>query len=364
MRTEFRIGERRVGDGHPCFIIAEAGSNHNGNLDQAFRLIDIAAEAGADAVKFQNFRAAKLYPPNAGRSGYLQSDRGIYEIIERMEMPDGWIPRLADACARKNILFLSTPFHEEAVDLLAPYVPAFKIASYELTHAPLIEYVVRKGKPIILSTGCANMEEVKSAVELIRGLGHSELILLQCLAKYPAPLESLNLKTIPLLKRETGCPVGLSDHSREPVTAPITAVALGACVIEKHFTISNRLPGPDHSFALMPEELTKMVRAVRDAEAALGRGEKIHNHVEEELRIFARRSIFATRPIHAGETFTRENTAVLRNGNRPPGLPPNQYENLLGHRASAAVGAFDPITNLGIDAADERRELHPVEART
>ncbi|MBI2058246.1 MAG: N-acetylneuraminate synthase family protein [Nitrospirae bacterium] len=340
---EIRIGSRVVGDRHPCFIIAEAGSNHNGNLEQAYRLIDVAAEAGADAVKFQNFRAEKLYPPTAGESDYLKREKGIFDIIREMEMPDGWVARLADYCGEKKIFFLSTPFDEESVDLIDPFVPAYKVASCEMTHYPLLSHMVSKKKPIIMSTACSTLEEVVDAVGFIRSLGHEDLILLQCTGKYPAPMEGLNLRSLPAMREATGCLVGLSDHSRDPLVGPVAAVALGACAVEKHFTLSNRLPGPDHGFALTPEGVAAMVKAIRQAEAALGDGRKIHNELEEEIRLFARRSVFTIRAIRKGERFTRENTAVLRNGKHPAGLHPRQYPHLLGSTAAYPLKAFEPI---------------------
>jgi len=184
------IGGRRIQDGHPCFIIAEAGSNHDGKLDQALQLIDAAAEAGADAVKFQLFRAARLYPKSSGRSEYLNNPRSIYDIMAEMEMPYDWLPHLAARCRTGGVLFLGSVFDEESVDRLDPYVEAFKIASYEMTHLPLVRYVARKGKPVILSTGTADLDEVAETVDEFRRTGNERLVLMQCTAAYPAPLES------------------------------------------------------------------------------------------------------------------------------------------------------------------------------
>src|SRR5687767_268242 len=269
-----RIGERVVGDGSPCFVIAEAGSNHNGRLDEAKSLIRLAADAGADAVKFQTFRADKLYSKNAGRSEYLQLDQPIFDIIAAMEMPYEWLPVLASEAARQGILFLSTPFDEESADALEPHVPAYKIASYEMTHLPLVRYIAKKGKPLIISTGTADLDEVRETVEAVRAAGNDQLIMLQCTASYPAPLESLNLRAMTTMREELDVLVGLSDHSREPLIGPVAAVALGAAVIEKHFTFSNELPGPDHRFAIEPDELRAMVRSIRECQAALGDGQK------------------------------------------------------------------------------------------
>jgi N-acetylneuraminate synthase len=337
--NRIKLGERWVGEGEPCFIIAEAGSNHNGLLEQAYRLIDAAVEAGVDAVKFQNFKASKLYPASAGKSDYLGSSRSIYEIIHEMEMPEDWVPRLASYCGERDLEFLSSPFDEASADLLEPYVAAFKVASYELTHIPLLRHIARKGKPVIMSTGTADLEEVLHSVEVVRGEGDNQIILLQCTASYPAPLDAVNARALIVLNQVTGCPTGLSDHSRDPIVAPIVAVSLGACVIEKHFTLSNALPGPDHKFAVEPHELKDLVRRVRQAEQILGHGRKEVLPVEQELRAFARRSIFAVKAIQTGKELTRENVAVLRCGKLGFGLAPEDFEKVLGRMARRDISA-------------------------
>jgi sialic acid synthase SpsE len=335
--TRVRIGERWVGAGEPAYIVAEAGSNHNGSFGQALRLIDAAADARADAVKFQHFKAAKLYPRSAGSSDYLNTPRSIYDIIQDMETPDDWVPELAGHCRRRGIAFLSSPFDEKSADLLDPWVPAFKVASYELTHAPLLRHIAGKGKPMIVSTGAAVLDEVLRAVEIIRAEGNEQIVLLQCTAKYPTPLDAVNARALVSLRDATGLPTGLSDHSRDPVLAPVVAVALGACVIEKHFTLSNLLPGPDHAFAVEPSELRTLVQRVRDAEQALGHGRKETLPDEEELRAFARRSIFAVKEIRPGEALTAENVAVLRCGKLGFGLPPEALERVIGRTAVCEI---------------------------
>jgi len=341
--TRVRIGETWVGLGERCFIVAEAGSNHNGDFDMALRLIDAAADAGADAVKFQSFKADRLYPKSAGVSGYLRSSRSIYDIIRDMEMPDEWVPRLAGYCSGKGLEFLSSPFDERSADLLDPFVPAFKVASYEMTHAPLLRHVARKGKTMIVSTGTATLEEVLQAVGVIRSEGNERIILLQCTASYPAPMDAINARALVTLREATGLPTGLSDHSRDPIVAPMTAVALGAVMVEKHFTLSNSLAGPDHKFAVEPGELKEMVRRIREVESVLGHGRKEMLRVEEELHAFARRSIFTVKPIVPGETLSVENIAVLRCGTLGFGLPPERYEALLGRVATRHIPAETPI---------------------
>lgn len=334
-----RIGPRRVGDGEPVYIVAEAGSNHNGSFGEALRLVNVAVEAGADAVKFQTFKAARLYPRTAGQSKYLNNPRSIYDIIRDMEMPDEWVPRLAGHCRERKIEFLSSPFDEDSADLLDPHVSAFKLASYEMTHVPLLRHLARKGKPLIVSTGTATLSEVLSAVEVIRSEGNEQIILLQCTASYPTPLESVNVRALVTLREATGHLTGLSDHSRDPIVAPMTAVAVGACLVEKHFTLDNDLPGPDHKFAVEPHELRELVRRVREVERTLGHGRKETLAVERELRAFARRSIFATHDIPAGTVLTANNVAVLRCGTLGYELDPEQYPALLGRRAVRLLAA-------------------------
>jgi N-acetylneuraminate synthase len=338
-----RCGQRLIGAGQPCFIVAEAGSNHDGSLDRAKRLIDAAADARADAVKFQLFRAAKLYPRSAGRSEYLGLPRSIYDVIEAMEMPPDWLPILAAHARERGLVFFAAPFDEESADLLDEHVDLFKIASYEMTHHPLLQHVARKGKPVILSTGTARLDEVAQSVEAFLATGNEDLVLLQCTAKYPTPIEALNVRALVTLRERFGLATGLSDHSRDPVVGPVTAVALGANVIEKHFTLDNDLPGPDHPFAVEPDELAKLVSRVREAEAALGTGRKEVLGVEQELRSFSRRALFTTAAVRAGEAFTAENVAALRTGNREAGLPPRELERVLGRRASRDLAAESPL---------------------
>jgi len=340
-----KVGNRWVGTGEPCYVIAEAGSNHNGSLEQALALIDVASEAGADAVKFQGFRARTLYPKTAGKSQYLKDERPIYDIIEAMEMPVEWVPILADYCRARSVDFLCTPFDEAWVAALDPHVPAFKVASYELSHLPLVRRVLERGKPAFVSTGASTLTDVLRVVALAREVGNEQIVFLQCTAAYPAPPADVNARAIVTLREASGCLVGLSDHSRDPVIAPVVAVALGAVVIEKHFTLSNRLPGPDQKFAVEPEQLRELVGAVREAQAVLGTGAKEVLAVERELHGFARRSVFSVLAIGAGEVFTEDNIRVLRNGANAPGLAPEEYPRLVGKRAARDIPAGAAITD-------------------
>ncbi len=342
------LGKRPIGDGAPCFIIAEAGSNHNGSLEQARKLIQVAARAGADAVKFQLFRADKVYTKSAGESDYLKIPRSIYDIVAEMEMPFEWVPRLAQFCQENEILFFASVSDEGCAQQLDPYVPAYKIASYEMTHHPLVRAVAKKGKPVIISTGTSNLEEVTEMAQTFYATGNENLILMQCTAAYPAPVESLNIRAIDTMKKAFGVPVGLSDHSRDPWVGPMTAVAAGANLIEKHFTLSNELPGPDHAFAVEPDELRLMVQKIREVEKALGTGDKAMHPVETELKGFARRTIFAIRDISPGEEIGPEDVDVLRCGKLPFGLLPKELPHLLGRKAARPIPAGSAIQGADI----------------
>ncbi len=337
--NRIQIGEKWVGDDESVYVVAEAGSNHNGDLEQAMRLIAVAAEAGADAIKFQNFKAARLYPRSAGESDYLQVRKPIYDIMEQLEMPEDWIPKLAKYSNEQGLGFISSPFDEASADLIAPFVSAFKIASYEMTHIPLLRQVARFGKPLIISTGTANLEEVLRSIEVVMAEGNKQIIVLQCTASYPTPPEAINARAVIALRDATQLLVGLSDHSRDPIIAPVVATALGACLIEKHFTLSNHLPGPDHQFAVEPDELAELVRSVRTAEKVLGHGRKEVLPLEQELRAFARRSIFAVVDIKSGETLSAENVAVLRCGKKGCGFPPEAMDSIVGRLAARAIAA-------------------------
>lgn len=360
MIADIQIGERWIGAGHPCYVIAEAGSNHNGSYEQALALIDVAVEAGCDAVKFQVFSADQLYAPEAGRSDYLGDERSIYDIIRAMELPAEWLPKLADYCKKAGIEFLCSAFDEAAVDLVDPYVVAWKNASYELTHLPLLRHMLGKGKPVLASTGTATLDEVGEVIgHLRRDLGDQPLplVLLQCTASYPAPLGSAHAKVVATLREAFGVWSGLSDHTGESWPAAVAAVAQGAVVIEKHYTLSRRLPGPDHRFALEPHQLAEMVRAIRQVEAALGSGAKGVDPVEQELRHFARRSVFSTRAMAAGHVVEAGDLRVLRRGKLPAGLEPSTAPLLPGRRLAQAVAAFAPLQ--AEDFADNADLLAP-----
>lgn len=268
----------KLDDPNHTFVIAEAGSNwkignFSKNLQQAKKLIDIAKKCGADAVKFQTFNSKSVYVPNAGKSKYL-SKFGIHskitEIFDEYSMPHKMIQHLHAYCKKKKIIFMSTAFSVSDAIAVNKYVSLHKVASYELNHISLLKFLTKTGKPIILSTGASTIEEIDFAIQTIKKIGNNNLALLQCTASYPAPVESLNLAVISELKRKYHVPVGLSDHSTDPLIAPLVAIGFGATIIEKHFTLSRNLEGPDHFFALEPSELSIMIRAIRDADKAKG----------------------------------------------------------------------------------------------
>jgi N,N'-diacetyllegionaminate synthase len=343
MHSSFEIRGRTLGLSGPCFVIGEAGSNHNGSFEQALALIDVAARAGCDAVKFQVFKARRLYPKAAGRSDYLGDERSIFDIIAAMELPEDWLPRLRARADEHNLAFIVSPFHEEAVALLDPFVDAFKIASYELTHAPLLREVAKRGKPVILSTGASNLDEVREAVATLAAAGCERLALMQCTAAYPSPPEAVNVRALVTLREAFGIPSGLSDHSEDPIVAPMAAAALGAALLEKHYTLSKLLPGPDHAFAIEPDGLARLVAGVRAVERVIGSGDKQVHGVEDELRSFARRAIMTTKPVAAGERFSRENVDVLRRGKLDGGLEPKHLDEVLVSVAARDLAAETPL---------------------
>ncbi len=349
--TELKIGNQRVGENHSCFIIAEAGANFRIsddpqiNFQQALRLIDLAAEAKADAVKFQLYRDDKLYVRGAGHANYLGKSKSINQIIQEMELPYEWLPILKKRCDEKNIIFLCSPFDETAVEELEKIgIAAYKMASYSINNMPFLKYVASKRKPIILSTGAADEADIHKALVAIKSTGNEQIALLQCTAKYPAPLETINLQAISLLREKFGVIAGLSDHSREPSLAPLGAVALGAKIVEKHFTTDNSLPGPDHGFAILDTELMQLVKDIRNLEKCLGAKEKKVLNEEKELYEFARSRIHASQDIKSGEVFSRENIAILRSGIRERGLEPEYWEKVLGKVSHRDIPVGEPIT--------------------
>lgn len=344
MSADFRIGGRAVGEGEPVFVVAEAGVNHNGDPALARRMVDGAAEAGADAVKFQTFRSAALVTRDAPKAAYQAETTGRAggqrQMLERLELGLDIHAELKERCARRGVLFFSSPFDEESADMLAALgVELFKVPSGEITNLRFLRHLAAKRRPIILSTGMSTLDEVAAAVAAIRGAGDPPLALLHCLSAYPAPVEEMNLRAMDTLRARFGCPVGLSDHT-PGLEIAIAAVARGAAIVEKHFTLDTRLPGPDHRASLEPGELAGLVRAIRHVEAALGDGEKRPMPSEADTRRVARKSLVAARAIPAGQRLTADLVTVKRPGT---GVSPADLDRVLGRTVVRALAADEVI---------------------
>ena len=343
----------KIDDPNHTFIIAEAGSNwksgsYEEDLEQAKKLIKIASNSGADAVKFQTYRADTVYAYNAGNSNYLAEqgiNKEINEIFEYLSMPYEMISELSQICNDEKIIFMSTPFSVEDAKQIDPFVSLHKIASFEINHVRLIEFLSKTEKPILISTGASTFDEIDFAVNLIKNNKNNEIGLLQCTSKYPAPIESLNLSAIPKMKERYNIPIGLSAHSVEPLIGPLTAVGLGATIIEKHFTLDKNLTGPDHSFAITPQELELMVKSIRQADKTKGNGKKMILDEEQELLLFAKRRIQAIKDIRKGDILKEGfNFEVLRPGNRIRGLEPRFLDKINGTKSTKDVLKGDGIT--------------------
>jgi len=320
------------------FIIAEAGVNHNGSIELAKQLIDAAALAGADAVKFQSFIAEEVVSINAPKAEYQKETTEIsesqYDMIKRLELSKKDHLELIDHAKNRNIIFLSTPFDERSVDLLVEFgVPLIKISSGEITNHPFLKYISKKGLPIILSTGMSTLEEVAEAISVIKEAGCKDLTLLHCTSNYPAHVEDCNLLAMNTMVDAFDVPVGYSDHT-PGIYVSLVAVAMGACVIEKHFTLDKNLPGPDHRTSLEPTELEEMVRGIRLVEKALGSSVKAPVESELEVRDVARRSVVAKVDIPANTAITEDMLAFKRPGT---GISPKDSNMLIGKITSQDI---------------------------
>jgi N-acetylneuraminate synthase len=327
------------------FIIAEAGVNHNGSLDLALRLVDAAKASGADAVKFQTFRAGLLATRSAHKASYQERTtaptESQFEMLQRLELDAAAHQRLIDHCRQIGIQFLSSPFDTQSADLLATLnVPLYKVPSGEITNLPFLQHLARKGRPLIMSTGMSTLGEVEEAVNVLRAAGAMQLTLLHCVTEYPAPYAEVNLRAMQTLKSAFDLPVGYSDHT-PGIDIAIAAVALGAEVIEKHFTLDRTLPGPDHAASLEPVELRQMVEAIRHVEAALGTGIKAPAPCELPNLPVARKSVVAARSLPAGHQLATGDLEIKRPGN---GLAPKLLPALIGRTLRAGV-AKDEILN-------------------
>lgn len=339
------INGRKIGLGFPAYIVAELSANHRQKLDEAIELIRVAKEAGADAVKLQTYTpdtmTIKCTAPEFLIGGGTPWDgKTLYDLYGEAYMPWEWQPKLKKVADDLGIDLFSTPYDKAAVDFLEEMgVTAYKVASFEIVDLPLIEYIASNGKPIIMSTGMATLAEIDEAIQAARRAGASQIALLKCTSAYPAPPEEMNLRAIPDLAETFGVPIGLSDHTLG-IAVPIAAVALGACIVEKHFTLSRSIPSPDSAFSVEPQEFKAMVEAIRTAEKALGEVRYEVTGQEAKSRVF-RRSLFVVKDMKAGETFTEENVRSIRPGY---GLHPRYLKEVLERRAARDIKQGTPLS--------------------
>ena len=346
MATHITINGRRIGPGEPTYVIAEMSANHNQDFAEAVRIIQAAKEAGADAVKLQTYTPDTMTINCDNRffrvgAGTIWEGRNLYELYGEAYTPWEWQPKLKLIAEEIGLHCFSTPFDATAVDFLeAMDVPAHKIASFELVDHVLLRRVAQTGKPMIMSTGMATLAEVEEAVQVIRTAGGTQLALLKCTSAYPAVPEEMNLRTIPDVAQRFDVPVGLSDHTLG-IAVPVAAVALGACIVEKHFTLSRNRPGPDSAFSLEPREFQQMVEAIRTAERALGTVNYDVTQREAASRVF-RRSLFVVKDMKAGDVFTTESVRSIRPGY---GMPPQRLADVLRRSAVRDIVHGTPLTD-------------------
>ncbi|HNR03591.1 MAG TPA: pseudaminic acid synthase [Bacillota bacterium] len=329
---------RRIGEDNPCYIMTDIAANHNGDLETAKELIRKAAEAGADAVKFQTYRAEDLYSKKTPQ--FSRDSMKPYDLIKKVQHPREWIPILSEHAKGFGIDFLSSPFDYDAVDLLDNTgVSLFKVASLEIVDLKLIKYIAGKGKPVVLSTGMASLGEIEEAIEAARSTGNGDIALLHCNTCYPAPAHIVNLKAMETLRNTFRLPTGFSDHTLG-WHIPVAAVALGACIIEKHFTLSREQEGPDHGFSIEPEELKLMVRQIRDVEKAMGDGVKKVSREELENYEKGRRSLIAITDIPKGTKITESMITAKRPGY---GIKPKYFDMVIGRTAKVDIFEDDVL---------------------
>jgi pseudaminic acid synthase len=339
------IAGRLIGPGHPTYVIAEISANHNHDINEAIDLINIAAECGADAVKIQTYTPDTMTIDCDNEhftigKGTVWEGKNLYELYGEAYTPWEWLPELQAAADQAGITLFSTPFDETSVDFLEQHnVPAHKIASFELTDHSLLRAVARTGKPVIMSTGMGTLSEITESVEVLRKNGCEQFALLKCTSAYPAPPEEANLARIMHMEEAFNVPVGLSDHTMGSTVSAL-AVSLGACIVEKHFTKSRAVPGPDSSFSLEPDELRELVEAVRVAEKAVGRVTYSLTEKENNSRVF-RRSLFAVEDIEAGKVLNTTNVRIIRPGF---GLPPKHINTVIGRKAKQKIARGTPLS--------------------
>ncbi len=337
---KINIDGREVGDGYPCYCIAEIGSNFDGSLDRAKKLIDLAKDSGADAVKFQSFKADKIVSEKGFdglQTGFQKNwDKPVVDVYKDAEFPREWTKELMEYSKSKEITFFSSPYDKEAVDILDELgVAAFKIGSGDITWLEMIKYIASKKKPVILGTGASTMEEIKKAINTIKSAGNNEIVLLQCVTNYPSSFENANIKAMPLLREKFDCLVGYSDHTLGYIV-PMGAVALGACVIEKHFTDDRKRKGPDHPHAMEGKDFSQMVDNIRMLEKSLGKPIKEVYAEESETVILQRRCIRAKQEIKKGEKINESMVEMLRPAPKNS-LYPEEKEKIIGMKAKRDI---------------------------
>lgn len=370
-----KVADRTIGDDYPCFLISEIGINYEKNISLSYKLIDMSKRSGFDAVKFQVFRAERMYTKKAGKYTLEGKEIDIYKEMSRLSMPYDWLPKLAKYAQKSGILFFASPFDEESADELEKIgIPLYKIASYELTNLPLLQHIAKKGKPMLVSTGGANIIQIKEAVETIKSAGNGQIILMQCVAKYPAPLSASNLSVIPVLKRRFNLPVGFSDngsgfseedvaHEKAWILAPVGSVIVGANVLEKHTTLDRNLKGNDQRYSIEEDEQRIMIKEIKQVETEiskgqklkvanflLGRGVKVPQSCESYIRNFAYKTLFTAVKMKKGELITRSNTKIVRPGKASRGLEPKYYKLLINtYRINKDMDEDMPIKGEDVD---------------
>lgn len=321
-----QLNERWIGDNEPCFIIAEVGTNHSGSLDSAHQFIDAIDQIGADAIKFQTFKAEKI--------ASLAATPKMFSTLRKFELPRDWHRELKEHADKLGLIFLSTPFDSESADLLDGIgVPGFKIASGDLTYLQLLQHIARKKKPMIISTGGANLKEIEEALEIISQQGNSQIVLMHCVSNYPTRIEDTNIRAIVAMRKAFNLPIGYSDHSLGSFAA-LLAIAVGAVAVEKHVTFDRSAKESGHAFAMEIDEFGRMVEAIRLAEQALSNGEKRCLEVESDEIMLARRSLFARIKIPKGDRITPEMIKIVRPA---IGLLPKHLSNIVGKRAMTDI---------------------------
>lgn len=340
----FKIGSKLIGDGNPAFIIAEAGVNHNGDINIAKELVDKAVTAKVDAIKFQTFKTEKIVTGYAEMADYQKNNIGSvdsqFNMLKKLELSYENFIELREYCIQKGIMFLSTPFDFESANFLSSIgMEAFKISSGDLTNIPFLEHIAKFNKPIILSSGMATLSEIEEALNAINLLGNQEVAVLHCTSNYPAELQSVNLNAVDTIKNAFKIVSGYSDHT-QGITIPIAAVAMGSNIIEKHFTLDKAMEGPDHKASLCPLELREMVKAIRDVEMAFGTGIKRYNSSEVDTMKAARKSIVASKYIKAGDNINLMDLDYKRPGT---GLSPKFYVDIVGKKSNRDIKMDEQI---------------------